>query len=187
MPRVDPVKLRQQLGLHEKCSRRDILEALNEKAAASQKPAIRKKIMERHEDLISLSTVDRIDRGHAVSAETVYLLASTLEVHDRELLATNADPRDWREQLFDVIRMWAREGGKATDCGFPWHPELYYRVTGDWKGWNNFLDVPESHEAYAENSVQDELEEDAFALVTLTRQILMEEYADDRDDEPDND
>jgi len=67
MPRVDPMLLRQQLGLNAKCSRREILEALNEKAAASQKPAISKKIMERREDPMRGVLEARPDLGQSLA------------------------------------------------------------------------------------------------------------------------
>lgn len=169
MPRVDPAKLRRLLGLEDGCSRQTVLHALNEKAADCRSREVRDKVMKRGEDLVSLSTLDRIDRGQSVSATTVHLLAAALDVPDRDILATTLTGRSRDELISEVIGEWAADGHRASPEGMPHHPELVYRISGDWKGWNDFFDVPEDHESYAENRAQDALEDDVFALLLLAR------------------
>jgi hypothetical protein len=46
----------------------------------------------------------------------------------------------------------------------PLHPELFYRVSDQWKGWNDFLNTPTASFYYQEHLVRDEIENEAWLI-----------------------
>ena len=65
-----------------------------------------------------------------------------------------------------VLDVWFQEGIDIIDDsgGVPVHPELIYRLSGEWRGWNHFLEVlPKNNPLeYELNKEKDHLEELAF-------------------------
>ncbi len=65
-----------------------------------------------------------------------------------------------------IIKIWQRDGENIIEGsgGAPYHPEYIFRKSGEgeWRGWNDFLDISESEEEYIENFEQDLLETHAF-------------------------
>ena len=67
----------------------------------------------------------------------------------------------WKTNGTDII------GDAATseiERRLPKHPEFVYRQSGEWTGWNNFLNVDESDPAFNENIAQDRIESLAFII-----------------------
>ena len=44
----------------------------------------------------------------------------------------------------------------------PKHPEVLYTLTGDWKGWNDFLNISITDPEFSENVISDENDKDLF-------------------------
>ena len=64
---------------------------------------------------------------------------------------------------------WLHEGEESHPeiSDFPLHPELVYRFSGKWRGWNNFFGIQEDSPEYAENVLQDTFEDRVFVLVGM--------------------
>jgi hypothetical protein len=66
-----------------------------------------------------------------------------------------------------IVKMWKEEGHKKTNNNIPIHPELIYRLSKEWTGWNDWLGLSEEHESYKRNIIQDKIEN--IAIFKLTR------------------
>ena len=51
------------------------------------------------------------------------------------------------------------------DGKLPAHPEFVYRLSGEWKGWNDFLSVTPDQPHWKENLTSDISEECAFHIL----------------------
>ena len=77
--------------------------------------------------------------------DVIHTQSATHEDTDRRLIA-------------EIHDRWRRHGGAYGHDGIPYCPEYVYRVSGEWRGWNDFL----GSEAEA-NLIRDELEDRAFS------------------------
>lgn len=72
------------------------------------------------------------------------------------------------QKVNEILHRWLVEGEEdhTTEDGqlIPKCPEFVYRLSGEWKGWSDFLGVDFSSEAYKDNEYRDQLEDQAFAL-----------------------
>ena len=64
-----------------------------------------------------------------------------------------------------IIKNWRHQGQDANDRGWPAHPELVFRMSGEWKGWNHLLGIDQSNPNYPANDRQDWLEGIAYERV----------------------
>ncbi|BBL92354.1 hypothetical protein VroAM7_50070 (plasmid) [Vibrio rotiferianus] len=48
--------------------------------------------------------------------------------------------------------------------GLPKHPEFLFRISGEWKGWNNFLNISNNHPCYKSNIDQDVIDNLAWQI-----------------------
>ena len=66
----------------------------------------------------------------------------------------------------NILKEWkiGRNDCHPRDPRLPLHPELFYRISGQWKGWNDFLNTPSSSPIYQEHLVQDEVENEAWVI-----------------------
>ena len=69
------------------------------------------------------------------------------------------------EQINKIVDIWKTEGKKVMDNGVPVHPEYMYRLSNEWKGWNDFLGTIYTNFNYAENEMKDELEDSAYCYM----------------------
>jgi hypothetical protein len=69
-------------------------------------------------------------------------------------------------KIEDIIKEWEAEGNDnhPKDPKLPLHPELFYRVSGQWKGWNDFLNTPTSSPDYPMHLVRDQMECEAWLI-----------------------
>jgi hypothetical protein len=49
--------------------------------------------------------------------------------------------------------------------GKPKHPEYYYRLSNEWKGWSDWHGIDPSQKEYAEYAEQDRVEDMAFDVM----------------------
>ena len=66
-----------------------------------------------------------------------------------------------------IIKEWEDNETKIVSEGVPLNPEYIYRKSGEWKGWNDFLGTAKSDPAYNINIEQDDVEDIAFAIISL--------------------
>ena len=70
--------------------------------------------------------------------------------------------REPDESISGILQEWALYGEDSQRYGWassePVHPEYIYRLSGEWKGWSNFLGIEDN----ASNSARDALENLAF-------------------------
>lgn len=62
----------------------------------------------------------------------------------------------------EVLRAWLAAGADFAPNGMPAHPELLFRLQGEWRGWNEILETPETGAESDENALQDRLEARAY-------------------------
>ena len=65
---------------------------------------------------------------------------------------------------------WLTEGNMSRPVpglkvNFPMHPELIYRISNDWKGWNKFLNTPSDLPDFYRHNQLDVIEDHVFELV----------------------
>jgi hypothetical protein len=70
------------------------------------------------------------------------------------------------QRIEEIIQEWEKEGGDShpEEPRLPLHPEFFYRISGEWKGWNHFLNTPISSHHYQENLAADEIENKAWLI-----------------------
>lgn len=65
-----------------------------------------------------------------------------------------------------ILDSWYQDGMEVVEGtgGVPVHPELVYRLSGEWQGWNHFLEIlPETDPIeYENNKERDHMEKLAF-------------------------
>ena len=70
------------------------------------------------------------------------------------------------EKIKNILNDWQAKGNDSNpeNPAIPLHPEFHYRLTGEWKGWNDFLGVPQCSSIYKENHTLDLMENKAWEL-----------------------
>lgn len=61
-----------------------------------------------------------------------------------------------------ILSSWETEGLLLNEQGSPVHPELYFRLDGQWTGWCSFLGIAEGEPSFFELSELDRIEGYAF-------------------------
>ena len=75
---------------------------------------------------------------------------------------------DTDKEITDIIKSWEDEGHESRggeDSKLPRHPGYVYRLAGDWPGWNTFLAIDKTADAYEEHERIDRLEDEAFKIM----------------------
>ena len=134
---------------------------------------------------VSESTYRRAEGGRAVFVKTARVIAAAFDIPFEELVVRSdlQPPLDDVDRFLPevrlIIRTWLNEGYDGMDAKLPAHPEFLYRLSGDWKGWNEFLGVTPEKPEWKENRMKDIHEDCAFfvveALVALERLKTLEE------------
>jgi hypothetical protein len=74
---------------------------------------------------------------------------------------SNIESEDSAFVIFNIVSTWLKDGGKVVnDTDLPLHPEFIYRKSGEWKGWNDYLNADSKA-----NSRQDAFEELAYDFI----------------------
>ena len=72
--------------------------------------------------------------------------------------------KEFEKRVQQTVREWKTEGEEGFDMGdgkfIPKHPGYIYRLSGDWKGWSDFLDSTD-----LENVLQDVIEDEAWKRI----------------------
>lgn len=72
------------------------------------------------------------------------------------------------EEVMTIVARWETDGSKYFNHGkdgpIPACPELVYRMSGNWKGWNAFLELHPGDDTYAENMMSDWNEDEAWEI-----------------------
>jgi len=77
-----------------------------------------------------------------------------------------------KQKINEIIERWKKFDGKSyllpdsikTGHTLPVCPELKYRITGKWKGYNQYVGIKPGHPDYLKNLKQDKLEDEAFEI-----------------------
>ena len=89
---------------------------------------------------------------------------------------TDSDDDAEEQEVVDTVTQWCLEGHDfvLTDAGrFPAHPSLVHGITGEWRGWNDFLGQKPSADSYRENLHSDMIDEKAFRrYVAMATRVL---------------
>jgi len=136
--------------------------------------------------LMSLSkrTLERALKGHNVAEVTADIIASELGVSPDDLGVTHVKSTPelglpqvrhigtvmefTKQTVFD----WLTQGEDVGFQDLPAHPELVYRLSKEWQGWNVFLDIEENTpEADMHNRI-DALEEEIFELIGMIMYLI---------------
>ncbi len=69
-----------------------------------------------------------------------------------------------QEKIMQIIAEWRENGYESVDDAddIPRHPEFVFRLSAQWHGWNDFLDINESDERYEGYIVRDLIENCAY-------------------------
>ena len=83
-----------------------------------------------------------------------------------ELNQSNLFPKMAIKSIESIVKEWETKGNEPhpKNPQLPLHPEFFYRISNQWKGWNDFLDLPTSSPKYEHNLVRDEVESKAWIL-----------------------
>ncbi|ELA8176643.1 hypothetical protein RGL50_004169 [Vibrio alginolyticus] len=69
------------------------------------------------------------------------------------------------QDVQQILANWLNFGSNVdTTTSLPRHPEFIYRKSGNWKGWNHFLQLTPSSPLYAHNARIDQIETEAWNL-----------------------
>ena len=120
---------------------------------------------------VSGITYRRAEYGSPVFVKTARIIAAAFGVPFEELILSSRSP-DPRLTELDcflanvrlIIQTWLKEGHDGKPGELPAHPEFVYRLTDEWKGWNDFFGIP-PHQREKENLFQDIFEDCAFRIV----------------------
>ncbi|GIC77151.1 hypothetical protein FMO003_25510 [Moritella sp. F3] len=64
----------------------------------------------------------------------------------------------------ETLNNW-RSSGQEFNGDLPKHPEFIFRISGEWKGWNDLVGITDSNsDQYKENEIQDQIEDKAWLL-----------------------
>ena len=120
---------------------------------------------------VSESTYRRAEGGHAVFIKTARVIAAAFDILIEELIVNSnlqpplADVDRFLPEVRLIIRTWLNEGYDGMDTESPAHPEFLFRLSGEWKGWNDFLGVTRDKPEWKEYQSKDVYEECAFGVV----------------------
>lgn len=69
-----------------------------------------------------------------------------------------------QEKILQIISQWREKGYESVNGAddIPCHPEFVFRLSSQWRGWNDFLNIDESDEWYEGYIVRDLIENCAF-------------------------
>ena len=122
---------------------------------------------------ISEATYRRAESGHPVFVKTARNIATVLDIPFEELVlrsdirAMLGELEDFLGNAKSIIKTWLKEGYDGADGKLPAHPEFMFRLSGEWKGWNVFLDVTPDGPEWKENRYCDIFEEAAFRILEV--------------------
>ena len=124
---------------------------------------------------LSERTIIRAENSENIHLDTAQIIAANLDVQVIDLIEDDSD-----QPIINMMSMWLQEGGvpASVRSDMPSHPEYVYRLSGDWKGWNHFLDLnhddPEYKEYYEAHLRMDRLEDRTFRLMSIVFKYQME-------------
>lgn len=125
----------------------------------------------------SVKTIGLAERGRAVTQFTAQCIAGALNVQLDEISdVVPPDPETFAqvvEWLYRTIHGWMETEGRDY-FGFPVPPEFFFRVAGDWKGWNHVFGAEPGTQDFEVNAQYDKYEDGAFCLVGLIFMAAME-------------
>lgn len=123
-------------------------------------------------------TVERALEGKNIAKISAIMIASELgstlselgvveiETERKSELPSGVQIEMVMERAKQIVLEWL-----TKDSGFhdelPAHPEFVYRITGDWQGWNHFLDVEVGTTDYDANAREDALEDGLFDVMKM--------------------
>ena len=73
--------------------------------------------------------------------------------------------KNFHDDVMANINNWIISGVESNN-GIPTHPEFFYRITGDWTTWGDFL----GHQS-DENTYNDKVEDEAFAILSIIKDL----------------
>lgn len=122
---------------------------------------------------LDIRTCQRAEAGKSVSPSTVFRLADALKLDTTELLGNSDPARNEQTEIDEVLAEWLRHGNDGSISGVPAHPELFYRFTGQWTGWNELLSLKPGSPHYDDHIAQDLLEDKAWReFKTFARVVI---------------
>jgi hypothetical protein len=69
------------------------------------------------------------------------------------------------QQIETILASWINTGHEfKPGSKLLKHPEYIYRKSGEWKGWNSFLNQSEGSVSFESNKQQDQLEDQVWQL-----------------------
>lgn len=129
------------------------------------------KQVSRSQGRISEITYWRGKNGRPLFVKSARIIAVAFGIPFEELiLSSNPNPpltdvdRFWAN-VRPIIQTWLKEGHDGMDGELPAHPEFVYRLSGEWKGWNEFFGITPDQPEGKENLFYDIFEECAFRIV----------------------
>lgn len=141
---------------------------------------------------ITESTYRRGIRGRPLFINNARNIAEAFDLPFEELVVSShvnpmlTDVESFLDYVRQTIRTWLKEGYDDVDGQVPAHPELVYRLSGDWRGWGDFLGLPPDHPQLKEYLVKDIVEQMAFQIVESMAELerCCEPIDDDHTDSP---
>lgn len=68
------------------------------------------------------------------------------------------------QAVSEIVKKW-QVFGRDINGDMPKHPEFIFRISGEWKGWNDLVGITDSNsDQYKENEIQDQIEDKAWLL-----------------------
>ena len=113
---------------------------------------------------LSTRTIIRAEQSKNIAFETAGAIAAVLGLAIPDLIDDNTD-----QAIGNIIESWFAKGTQAhsTHPHLPLHPEFIYRLSGEWRGWNDFLGIDTDDQEFDTHRRIDEVEDRAFLLVSI--------------------
>ncbi len=149
---------------------------------------------EHRNDTCTKRTLERALRGDNIAKLSATIIVSELGANFEELKVIGSHPilephfpdPEKIEYVMELAMQsaywWLIQGHKPRPSsdpntqGLPAHPELIYRVSGEWKGWNDFLGTAPNIPEFDLHKRYDALEDGLFRLVDMVLHHSRERY-----------
>ena len=113
---------------------------------------------------VSYRSYQRVVGGKAVRWKTLWAVTVVLGVDIEEVIETAVENTEVGEEdiIEDILLQWLFTRICFNADGLPTQPELFYRASSEWQGWNQFFGTLPEDDRYKENERMDRYEGEAW-------------------------